>query len=569
MSKFSYTLPSGSKFEVIGPADATQLQADLIFYQQVAAGALVGYTSGQTLTSVASQITKFELSRLDRGIAGVDTVSILAVISGLPIVSGIPALVDVPITNPINQANIVEVKNDTLGPDVVGPLTSFEVQALVAQIANIVDQPYDEASQEKGIGQYGLTSSQLERTGYVKPGVEDKYIKDNPDKFLCTMKTPTVWTGKNGINSLGDLLSDRNKQTDIQVALMQQGYQALLGAGVITNPTTPPVSLSTGQVYTQGGLQTVSPLTLLGVNASSLSQSSVNLNTIISGAVNNIASATGLNNLTISSAAAATTKQITGDIGALVTNASKFGAPLTTLWSSTGGLGSVSALATGTINTVTSSVNSVNNIVGSLANPTSLSGLTSNLNQFGKAAQSSLNFINPTAIVGNLQALGNASIAQAQAVASQLQGQATAALNSAQATATQLQGQATAALNSAQALAKQLGNLTSLGNLGSIFGGGGDLVSGTQLAAGFNNTVNRKTVDAAVTRILGSGKIPTPNFEYPSVDSLAQKLDITQAQNILKGLQGQVGTAIAQGKQIVGQATQLATTAQTTINRLV
>ena len=80
MSIFKYTLPSGAEFIVRGPAGATQAQADKIFYEQVAAGSLVGYQPGQTLTSPATIITKFELSRLDRGTAGVDTAPILAII---------------------------------------------------------------------------------------------------------------------------------------------------------------------------------------------------------------------------------------------------------------------------------------------------------------------------------------------------------------------------------------------------------------------------------------------------------------------------------------------------------
>ena len=63
MSQFEYILPSGSRFKVTGPAEATQAQADRVFYEQVVAGSLVGYESGQTLTSLASRVTKFELSR--------------------------------------------------------------------------------------------------------------------------------------------------------------------------------------------------------------------------------------------------------------------------------------------------------------------------------------------------------------------------------------------------------------------------------------------------------------------------------------------------------------------------
>jgi hypothetical protein len=89
-------------------------------------------------------------------------------------------------------------------------------------------------------------------------------------------------------------------------------------------------------------------------------------------------------------------------------------------------------------------------------------------------------------------------------------------------------------------------NLGSLGNLGSIFGGGGDLVSGTQVAAGFSNTVNRRTVDAAVTRILGNSKITPPRFEYPSAESVGAALDITQAQTVLQGLQTQASGLFGQ-----------------------
>jgi hypothetical protein len=60
-----------------------------------------------------------------------------------------------------------------------------------------------------------------------------------------------------------------------------------------------------------------------------------------------------------------------------------------------------------------------------------------------------------------------------------------------------------------------LGNLGSLANLDSnLFGddSGGDLISGTVVAGGFKGTVDRKTVDAAFTRILGSKKIGSPTY---------------------------------------------------------
>jgi hypothetical protein len=64
-----------------------------------------------------------------------------------------------------------------------------------------------------------------------------------------------------------------------------------------------------------------------------------------------------------------------------------------------------------------------------------------------------------------------------------------------------------------------------------LFGGGGGLISSVQQAAGFTNTVNRASVDVAMTKIFGSSKIPTPG--YGGATSAGAALDISQAQSIL------------------------------------
>ena len=609
MSKFTYTLPSGSKFSVTGPANATQLQADQVFYEQVAAGSLVNYSSGQSLTSAASKLTKFELSRLDRGIAGVDAASILSVVQGLPIVSGIPSLVNIPIQNPVNQTDIVLAKGNTLGPDTVGPLSSFQIQTLQAQIINLVDQSPTEITQDKGIGQYGFNCYQLEQTGYVKPGTSAKLLNDNPDNFVSVMSSPGIWTGLNGISSLDSLLSDPDAQTIVQTDLMQTSYESLTASGVISSVPAPAVSTSTGQVYTQGGLQTISALALLGSgtalaglnallsspvsNLSTLASGAVNdlttglsnLSALASGAVNNLTTGiSNLANLNFGNLATDLQNKITGDVGSLITNASKFGTEATALWANAGGLGSsLNSLSTNLTNFIPGSLTnltggltsvlpanltSLTNLTGGLTSvlpanltglttsltnlvPGSLSNLNSSLDIFGKASQFSLNFSSPlTGALGNLEGLASGALGDIQGLASgalgDIQGLGTEALAN-------LEGLASGALGDIQSLASgalgdlsgvfgSLGGLSSLGglaSLGSLFGGGGDLVSGSQVAAGFSNTVNRTTVDAAFTRILGSSKISVPVFEYPSLPSLTARLDITQAQNILQDLKRQ------------------------------
>lgn len=585
MSRFSYTLPSGAKYTVNGPAGATQLQADRIFYEQVAAGSLVGYTPGQTLTSTATRLVKFELSRLDRGTAGVDSVIIYAVnqasapggfttglatglatqggmdstmetllqaIENRPIPVSMPSLAQVQLTAPVDQADVVSIKGDDFEPESVGPLTPFQVQKLLAQIANVVDQEFDQITADKGIGRYGFTAYALEQLGYVKPGTTARYFSNGNANFVSVMSSPSVWTGAGGIYSLNDLLVSPETQNKIQVQNMQLGYQQLLSLGAIAQTPQPAVSFASGQVYTNAGLASIGALTsgsFLGAANKSLASAFLNntvgsaltLSTISSGAVNNLLSGAGnLSKLNLDNITQGLTGRINGDIGALVANASKFGSQATALWAKAGTLSldnisaSIGGLTTGGLSKLGSFAGQgLGNIAGSLTSnfsslstnltnlvPPNLSNLTGSLNVLGKAGSFATNFANPLASLNNI---GGA-----------LQGQLTGAL-------TNLQGQATAALGQAQALAGNLSNLSIPSGLFSS--GGGDLVSGTQVAAGFNNTVNRQTVDAAFNRILGSSKIPSPVYEYPSVPSSASRLDIQQAQNFLQNLQGQATSA--------------------------
>jgi hypothetical protein len=242
-----------------------------------------------------------------------------------------------------------------------------------------------------------------------------------------------------------------------------------------------------------------------------LSQPVSDLRTILSGAVPNTAVAQASINIT---------NKITGDVGALINNASKYGGLAASAWANSGGVPNISTLLTGVSNLPSLGSININQLTSGLSNlsPANLGNLTRSLNDLGKSSQFALNFTNPlpSLNVSNLQG-------QLTGVVGNLQGQLTGAVGN-------LQGQ----------LAGGVDRLTNL------FSGSGDLVSGAQVAAGFNNTVNRKTVDAAVTRILGNSKIPTPSFEYPSPESLAQKLDVLQAQTVLQGLKRQASAVVGQ-----------------------
>ena len=513
MSIFNYQLPSGSTFRMTTPAGTTQLQADLIFYSQVAAGALVGYSPGQTLTSSAEAVTKFGLNRLDRGTAGVDTQAILAIVNTIPTITGVPTLINTPLTNPINQADLVNINSGDLSPNAIGPLSSTQVQGILAQIANLVDQESDVMSDDKGVGQYGLSCVQLEQAGYVKPGSWQRFIFD-PAPLTQVLASPGIWTGRDGVTAATQFLGSPNLQTKAQVSLLNTGYNGLVSAGVITPSRSSAISASQGQVYTQSGL--VSQFT----------------NTAV------------------------------GDVSALVANAGRFGTAATAAWSQAttrfptpGGIGTLTNLIPGVFrgrlapsrgldesNTLNNFSGSLNGLVGDLGS--NVNKLTSSLDITGKAAKFASQFGDPLASLKNLSNFDVTSLIDT--------GNLTRSLTNAGNTISSGLASLTSGLPNFSGLVN-LAGLGSLGSLGGLFGGGGDeLVSSTQVAAGYSNTVNRGTLDVAIQKIIGSAKVPLPVFDSPSPGSISLNAnkDILAASNILQGLRGLGGTVLTQANQI-------------------
>jgi hypothetical protein len=508
MSQFTYNLPSGAKFIMTAPAGTTQAQADNIFYSQVAAGALVGFKPGQSVSSTTSSLAKFSLSRLDRGTAGVDDSVILAIVNGLPTVNtatgAIPSLVNTPLQNPVTQANIAAITGTGFTAPAIGPLTNIQVQALMAQVATVVDQPNTTATNTTGVGRYGLTCQQLEMAGYVKPGTWQQFIKSGPSTQIEVLSAPGIWTGLNGIYSLTDFLNSTTAQNNAQATLMANGYASLQAAGVITTPSSQSISTVVGQVYT-GGSQ--------------------------------------------ASTATTVTNSVNSQVAALVTNSSQYGTALTAQWAN-----GLPALSTATSNQVsirgqsgTNSNNNNNNNVNlntiiaggvvALATSQTAMNLLGKASQFAANAASTLggaignislsgigNSIGNISLSGIGNSLGNISLSDLTAKLPNVSS-LTANLPSLSSLTGQLEGQAKMLLAQAE------------GQLSPLIAQGDTLVASVQQAAGFANTVNRATVDVAFNKILGSSKIPTPNFGTADSASVGAAADIAQAKNMLQNLQ--------------------------------
>lgn len=532
MSQFKYTLPSGAAFTMEAPTGTTQNQADYIFYSQVASGALVGFVPGQSVSSTTSSLAKFTLSRLDRGIAGVNDTVILAIVNGLPTVNGmaavdgVPYLINVPLENPVTQANIAAISGTGFTAPAIGSLTNNQVQALMAQVVNTVDQPATTITDNRGVGQYGLNCQQLEMAGYVKPGTWQQFIQPGPSTLVEVLSAPGIWTGLNGIYSLDAFLNSPSAQNDAQARLMENGYATLQAAGVITTPAAQSVSAVVGEVYTGS-------------------------------------------NVALTTATTTVTNEVNSQIGALVTNSSQFGTGLTAQWAA--GVPPV------TNPSVIANLTNINGQPASILDNLNLTTITAGASlafataktamdtlgkasQFATKASSTLSTGLDKLSTLTVDDVANKLKGEATALASSIEGKANALIAQGQdqvkALVAQGEAQAKALLKQAEDQAKALLKQADT------------LVADVKKAAGYVNTVDRASVDVAFKKVLGSDKIPTPDFGALNSATAAASADIAKAQATLQNLQGQGTALLAQAEGIQAQGTALVAQAQGQANGL-
>jgi hypothetical protein len=275
-----------STFEVKGPPGMTFEQARAIFDKQVKTGALVGFKSGDTLSAATqaadglaaaqSQLTQAQsgiTGALGAGIPGAAGAigkvssalgaaggalggSLAGISAGLtgavgPAVSSITgaitgaagqigsvatqaintinnAISGTAVTSPIDVANFAK-QIPALVP--IANMSQPDVTAVMAQAKNLVGQGVDVLSDVKGVGSFGLNVSQLETAGLLKPGTSALAISTG-SSITDMLKSPAVYTGKDGIKDVQSLLANAPKQAEIQQTLMAKGLGDLAAVGI-------------------------------------------------------------------------------------------------------------------------------------------------------------------------------------------------------------------------------------------------------------------------------------------------------------------------------------------------
>lgn len=243
----------GETFTIEGPPGMTEAQAREIFLQQNRAGALVGLKSGDIISSggqalggvvgaigqVAQTLAGVGATALGAigGVLNTVTSSALSLGSsilntvqnvGRTVLGGVTSVLqNTPVTNGITAGDFAK-QAPALGA--VAGIPATDVRAGMAQAAKLVDQAPTVITNTAGVGKYGLDATQLETAGLVKPGTAS-YVNQGANTLTSVLGSPAVWTGKNGVNSLDNLLSSPAKQDLSFQSLMDSGMQALKSLG--------------------------------------------------------------------------------------------------------------------------------------------------------------------------------------------------------------------------------------------------------------------------------------------------------------------------------------------------
>lgn len=280
---------SAQTFDIKGPPGLTFEQAKAIFDQQVKTGSLVGYKPGDVLSAAtqAADGLPGAQAALDQALSGI-TGALgpgipgaaqaigsarqaagginQALVQGAAVVNqaanfGIAgpavgnaselvatvqkagssavtyvetintAIQTLPVTAPIGVADFAKTTTALGG---IAAMTTSDVTAVVAQSRNLVNQAPTVISDAKGVGSLGFDVTQLESAGLVKPGT-GAFLNTTGATLTSVLKSPTVWTGKDGITDLASLTTNTGKQEAVLQNLMVDGLNSLAAVGVPVN----------------------------------------------------------------------------------------------------------------------------------------------------------------------------------------------------------------------------------------------------------------------------------------------------------------------------------------------
>lgn len=238
MGKYTFNNPAtGQSFTVSGPETLTEAQAKEVFNKQLSTGALVGLKPGDIINS-AKQALGGVVGAIGSAIS-----SVTGAISGA--LGKLPGLAkSLTGSAPTNPVNIGDIAKSAQGLMPIAGVNPNQITAGMAGLTKLVDQPASVISDAKGVGSFGLDANQLQTAGFLKPGTTN-LLSDGVNSLSSVLKSPSVWTGKEGITNLQSLLANESAQSKIQQNLMATGAAGLDTLGINVSSLTPAAATGT------------------------------------------------------------------------------------------------------------------------------------------------------------------------------------------------------------------------------------------------------------------------------------------------------------------------------------
>lgn len=249
MASYQFTF-GGKTFKVSGPDGLTFDQAQSAFNTQASTGALTGLSPGSILNAAKQAAAGVagalgQVGQIASGITGALGGGIANAVGSLGSLTGAggsaSSLVDRATSTLKNIVGSTSIPNGITSADfsktisAVAPIAGLnpaQVTGALSAVSGLVNQASSLMSDSKGVGNFGLDATQLEKAGFLKPGTSKFITGTGIGKLTSVLKSPSVFTGKDGVNSIDGLLKNPSLQSITQQGLMASGVAGLATQGI-------------------------------------------------------------------------------------------------------------------------------------------------------------------------------------------------------------------------------------------------------------------------------------------------------------------------------------------------
>jgi hypothetical protein len=227
---------------VTNPADRAVIQSQINQLNTVVAqqDAKLGPLESQ-LTQVDQQVS----SALASAFPGAQFLPKLPALPSLPNLSGLPVslavnpgdlLKQLPSSASIPGLDAAQVTGMLAATAATVTATARAAGQSSTAVVKTVNTAASNISDSVGVGEFGITATQLQQQGYLKPGTVESFVAPSTsiNQVSTVLSSPTVWTGKDAVTSATAFSANPSLQNITQQNILTQGADQLRSLGTIS-----------------------------------------------------------------------------------------------------------------------------------------------------------------------------------------------------------------------------------------------------------------------------------------------------------------------------------------------